>query len=153
MSSWNMFLNPLYLHLRASAFPSMWEGTSCMVGTAERCPVAVQLQATFMNYRSMYMVFSLLALMIVVMTGVIPHMVPPHWQINEPVFIVPISFLVGGHLLAPLVSHILLLFALGRRRQIRWPSARSGVAGCASSEVGCVPYAQVLNPSIMRVKF
>lgn len=57
----------------------------------------------------MYLVFSLLALMIVVMTGLIPHTVPPHWQINEPVFIVPISFLVGGHLLAPLVSALLFL--------------------------------------------
>ena len=46
------------------------------MGTAERCPTAVQLQATFINYRSMYIVFSLLALMIVVMTGVIPHTVP-----------------------------------------------------------------------------
>ena len=72
----------------------------------------MQLQATFINYRSMYIVFSMLALMIVVMTGVIPHTVSPHWQINEPVFIVPISFLVGGHLLAPLVIHFPLLSAL-----------------------------------------
>lgn len=86
------------------------------MGTAERCPTAVQLQATFINYRSKYIVFSLLALMIVVMTGVIPHTVPPHWQINEPVFIVPISFLVGGHLLAPLVSHFLALSALSQRQ-------------------------------------
>lgn len=64
----------------------------------------VQLHATLTNYRSMYILFSLLAIMIVVMTGVIPHAVPPHWQINDPVFIVPLGFLVGGHLLAPLVS-------------------------------------------------
>lgn len=52
----------------------------------------------------MYAVFSLLAIMIVVMTGIIPHTVPLHWRINDVIFIVPISFLVGGHLLAPLVS-------------------------------------------------
>lgn len=64
----------------------------------------VQLHATFRNYRSMYIVFSLLAVMTVVMTGIIPHTVPPEWRINDAIFIVPISFLVGGHLLAPLVS-------------------------------------------------
>ena len=64
----------------------------------------VQLHATLTNYRSMYILFSLLAIMIVVMTGVIPHAVPPQWQINDPVFIVPLGFLVSGHLLAPLVS-------------------------------------------------
>ena len=63
--------------------------------------VLVQLHATLTNYRSMYILFSLLAIMIVVMTGVMPHTVPLHWQINDPVFIVPLSFLVGGHLLAP----------------------------------------------------
>ena len=66
--------------------------------------VLVQLHATLTNHRSMYILFSLLAIMIVVMTGAIPHTVPPHWQINDPVFIVPLGFLVGGHLLAPLVS-------------------------------------------------
>ena len=52
----------------------------------------------------MYVVFSLLAVMTVVMTGIIPHTVPPEWRINDAIFIVPISFLVGGHLLAPLVK-------------------------------------------------
>jgi len=66
--------------------------------------MCMQLRATFWNYRSMYAVFSLLAIMIVVMTGIIPHTVPLHWRINDVIFIVPISFLVGGHLLAPLVS-------------------------------------------------
>ncbi len=65
----------------------------------------MQLHATFRNYRSMYIVFSLLTLMTIMMTGVIPHTVPPEWRINDAIFIVPISFLVGGHLLAPLVGH------------------------------------------------
>ena len=64
----------------------------------------MQLHATFRTYRSMYIVFSLLAVMTVAMTGAIPHTVPPQWHINDAIFIVPISFLVGGHLLAPLVS-------------------------------------------------
>ena len=39
----------------------------------------------------------------VVMTGVIPHTVPPPWQIGDALLILPFAVLVGGHLLGPLV--------------------------------------------------
>ena len=77
--------------------------------------MCMQLRATFWNYRSMYAVFSLLAIMIVVMTGIIPHTVPLHWRINDVIFIshqciddainiVLISFLAGTNLLTSQVS-------------------------------------------------
>ena len=52
----------------------------------------------------MYIVFTSLALMMVVMTGVIPHTVPTVWRINDAILMCPLAFLVGGHLLAPLVG-------------------------------------------------
>lgn len=61
------------------------------------------MRATFTNYRSMYIVFTCLALMMVVMTGVVPHTVPPAWQIRDAILMTPLAFLIGGHLLAPLV--------------------------------------------------
>ena len=37
------------------------------------------------------------------MTGVIPHTVPPVWQICDALLILPFAVVVGGHLLGPLV--------------------------------------------------
>jgi hypothetical protein len=63
----------------------------------------VQLRATWTKYHSMYILFSLLGLMVVVMTGVIPHTVPPDWRIRDAILMWPLSALIAGHLLAPLV--------------------------------------------------
>jgi hypothetical protein len=51
----------------------------------------------------MYAVFGVLAVMMVVLTGVIPHTVPPAWQISDPILMMPLAFNIAGHLLAPLV--------------------------------------------------
>lgn len=77
--------------------------------------VHVQLRATFTNYRSMYIVFSLLALMMVVMTGVVPHTVPSAWQIKDAILMCPLAFLIGGHLLAPLVGALTNIEATGEQ--------------------------------------
>ncbi len=77
----------------------------------------MQLRATFKNYRSMYIVFTTLALMMVVMTGVIPHTLPPAWRINDAILMCPLAFLIGGHLLAPLVGDPPLLNVFDRLTQ------------------------------------
>ena len=44
------------------------------------------------------------------MTGVIPHTVPPAWQICDASLILSFALLVGGHLLAPLVLNPVAMF-------------------------------------------